>query len=277
MAKKEFDEIGYWSEIKLDIIKEYAQVYLKILNAQDNYQFHHTYIDAFSGAGIHRSKTTQEEIQGSPINALEISPKFSEYHFIDLDGGKLQRLKQQIGQRDDVHYYDVDCNEILIQEIFPQIKYKDFRRALCLLDPYGLHLDWGVIQKASEMKTIEIFLNFPVMDMNRTALWSSPSKVPQSSIERMNRFWGDESWRDVAYDTRGNLFDWLEKQDNETVSLAFRKRLQEIAGFTYVPKPIPMRNTSNAIVYYLFFASHNKTGGKIAQHLFKKYKNRKMR
>ena len=26
-----FDEIGYWSEIKLDIVKEYAQAYSKIL------------------------------------------------------------------------------------------------------------------------------------------------------------------------------------------------------------------------------------------------------
>lgn len=34
-----------------------------------------------------------------------------------------------------------------------------------------LHLDWQVIQTAGNMRSIEIFLNFPIMDMNRNALW----------------------------------------------------------------------------------------------------------
>jgi hypothetical protein len=29
-----YDEIGYWSEIKLDIVKEYAQAYSTIMSAQ---------------------------------------------------------------------------------------------------------------------------------------------------------------------------------------------------------------------------------------------------
>ena len=35
-----------------------------------------------------------------------------------------------------------------------------------------------------------------------------------------------------------------------------------------------MRNTQGAVVYYLFFASQNLTGNKIAEHIFKKYRNR---
>ena len=37
-----FDEINYWSEIKLDIIKEYAAAYSKILNAQKS--LYHIYL-----------------------------------------------------------------------------------------------------------------------------------------------------------------------------------------------------------------------------------------
>lgn len=33
MTASLFDEIGYWSEIKLDIIREYAQAYSTILSA----------------------------------------------------------------------------------------------------------------------------------------------------------------------------------------------------------------------------------------------------
>ena len=43
-----------------------------------------------------------------------------------------------------------------------------------MLDPYGLHLDWEVIETAGKMRSIEIFLNFPIMDMNRNALWRNP-------------------------------------------------------------------------------------------------------
>ena len=90
----------------------------------------------------------------------------------------------------------------------------------------------------------------------------------------MNRFWGDESWRDLAYEKTG-LFDWDEKvAGNEAVVQGYRKRLQEVAGFGYVPDPMPMRNSKGATVYYLFFASQNATGSKIVEHIFKKYRDR---
>ena len=34
-----------------------------------------------------------------------------------------------------------------------------------------------------------------------------------------------------------------------------------------------MRNTKNAIVYYLFFASPNATGAKIVGEIFERYRN----
>jgi len=80
-----FDEIGYWSEVKLDIVKDYASAYSRILAAQINPPLHHVYIDAFAGAGVHVSKTTGEYVPGSPINALLVQPPFREYHLIDID------------------------------------------------------------------------------------------------------------------------------------------------------------------------------------------------
>ena len=77
-----FDIIGYWSEIKLEIVREYAQVYSQILTSN---HLHHVYIDAFAGAGLHLSKTKGEVVPGSPLNALSIRPPFKEFHLIDLD------------------------------------------------------------------------------------------------------------------------------------------------------------------------------------------------
>jgi three-Cys-motif partner protein len=163
----------------------------------------------------------------------------------------------------------------LLDKIFPAIKYNEYKRALCLLDPYGLHLNWEVIYTAGQSQAIEIFLNFPVMDMNMNVLWNNPDKVDQRQIDRMIAFWGDESWRDAAYEKQQGLFDTFEeKTSNRVMAEAFRKRLKDIAGFGYVPEPIPMRNTRGATIYYLFFASPKEVAGKIVREIFDKYKNK---
>jgi three-Cys-motif partner protein len=98
--------------------------------------------------------------------------------------------------------------------------------------------------------------------------------VRPDQIERMNSFWGDESWRDAAYSQSPGLFEQMtDKLGNEAIAEAFRKRLHDAAKFAYVPEPIPMRNKSGATVYYLFFASPNKNGGKIVKEIFAKYRN----
>jgi len=73
-----------------------------------------------------------------------------------------------------------------------------------------------------------------------------------------------------------NLFQMPEKEDNETIAMAFRDRLIKKAGFKYVLDPLPMKNSKGAVVYYLFFASHNETGNKITKYIFQKY-SKKMR
>jgi hypothetical protein len=64
------DEIGRWSEVKLDILRQSAVEYSKILSNQRNPSFFHVYIDAFAEAGYHLSETPGEMVLGSPLNAL---------------------------------------------------------------------------------------------------------------------------------------------------------------------------------------------------------------
>ncbi len=270
-----FDEIGYWSEIKLDIVKDYATEYSKILAAQNNPCLNHVYIDAFAGAGVHISKMTGEYIPGSPTNALNVKPSFREYHFIDLNRTKIALLKRISEGQQNVYVYEGDCNDILLEKVFPRVKYEDYRRGLCLLDPYGLHLSWKVIQGAGQMGTMDLFLNFPVADINRNVLWHNPEGVDPSDIERMNAFWGDNSWRSTAYTEEQGLFGFVqEKASNEKIAEAFRERLRKIANFKHVVKPLPMRNSSGSIVYYLFFASQKPVATDIVEYIFNKYKKR---
>ena len=267
-----FDEIGYWSELKLEIIRKYAEVYSTILASMRDPSFSHVYIDGFAGPGFNISRSTGEPVLGSPLNALGVKPPFCEYYFVDLDGGKAGLLRAAVGDRSDVHVFEGDCNTILVRDVFPRVKFKEYRRGLCLLDPYRLDLNWEVIAMAGASRSIEIFLNFPVMDINRNVLWSMPESVDPGQASRMTAFWGDESWREVAYSTSGHLFGWPVKQPTHNVVDAFRARLKAVAGFKHVPEPIPMRNSKGAVVYYLFFASQKPVAQRIIDDIFAKYR-----
>ncbi len=212
---------------------------------------------------------------GSPLNALKVEPPFDEYHFIDLDGDKLNHLRELAGGYSNVHFYKEDCNSVLLKEVFPRARYSNYRRGLCLLDPYGLHLNWEVIYTAGQEKSIEIFLNFPTQDMNRNIFWHNPEGVNENDIKRMNSFWGDETWRDAIVRRTPGLFETMEERaGHREVAETFRDRLKKVAGFKYVPEPIPMRNATRAVIYYLFFASHNPTAEKIVTDIFNKYRHR---
>jgi len=110
--------------------------------------------------------------------------------------------------------------------------------------------------------------------MNRNVLWRHPEGVDAADLQRMNAFWGDESWRNVAYTTTRDLFGHPEKEDNAVVAEGFRQRLLRVAGFKHVPEPLPMRNSKGATVYYLFFASQKPTAEHIVTDIFNKYRQR---
>ena len=265
-----FDKVGDWSVLKLDIIERYGKAYTKAFNNRGR-KLKKYYIDGFSGAGVHVQKTTGQQVEGSPARALKVYPAFDGFYFIDLNKDKAAYLKNQCKDRSDVHIINDDANTYL-RDLLPTIKFNLFNRALCVLDPYGLHLDWDIIELAGKSRAVDMFLNFPVMDMNRNAIWRSPDKVPQEGIDRMNRFWGDESWRKIAYakSKQENLFSSPddEKQPNRAIVEAFLKRLREVAGFKYVPEPMPMTNSRKAVVYYLFFASEKAVASNIIDSIF---------
>lgn len=275
MSTDEFDVIGFWSEVKLDIVRDYAKEYSKILS-NDRRISKHLYIDAFAGAGIHVSKKTGEYVAGSPLNALYVSPPFSEYHFIDLDEKRVEGLQQLADGNEAVAVHHGNCNDILINTVFPRCRFEDYARALCLLDPYALTVDWQVLETAGRMRSVEIFYNFMIMDGNMNIFRKNPDNVQQSQLDRMDAVWGDHSWRNIAYTRSKDLFgeDLEEKASNDRIAAAFQTRLREVAGFKYVPDPIPMKNSSGATIYYLYFASPNATGNKILKHIFNKYKSK---
>lgn len=270
------DSVGWWSEIKLDVISKYANAYSKIMAAQRKRRFHHVYVDAFAGAGMHISKKTGGVIRGSPLNALNVTPPFGEYYFIEIKPRKLRVLRTLAGERPNVHIIEGDSNVVVPNEVIPKIRYRQFRRGLCFLDPYGLDLDWKVLEGAGQGRSVEVLINFPIHDMNRNVLRHAPEKVRQKDLQRMNRFWGDDSWREVAYASILTLFGKKQvKASVERLLQAFSERLKAVAGFGYVAEPLLFRNSRGVPMYYLFFGSHKAVAAKIVNDIFGKHRERR--
>jgi hypothetical protein len=53
-----------------------------------------------------------------------------------------------------------------------------------------------------------------------------------------------------------------------------RDRLGSVAGFKHVAEPMPMRNSTKAVVYYLMFASQKAVAEEIVRDIFAKYGQR---
>lgn len=124
------------------------------------------------------------------------------------------------------------------------------------------------------MGSVELFLNFMIMDINRNALTRDPSKARANKVAQMTRLCGDDEWLDIGYDKDKTLFgDVVQtKVSNERVAEWFRQRLISKAGFKYVPKPMPMKTKTNSVIYYLYFAGHKSSASKIVTHIFNKYR-----
>ena len=284
------DEIGKWSEMKLAIVGGYAREYAKILHAQHRrgVGFKIYYIDGFSGAGLHRGKTHGELVDGSPLRVLADQREFDRYYLIEKDRAKAEYLQTLCNHRfpdrtDRIFVKSGDCNHVLMEEILPGMAWKNFERVLCLLDPYGLHLDWQVVQKMGngmgKPGMVDLILNFPVLDMNMNILLKGLDEVPASQLAPMDRFWGDDTWRDIVY--KPNLFGGLEKtvrpgeKAYKALADAYRLRLKKEAGFKHVSKPLLMATPgNNAPLYYLFFASPKEVALKVASYIFDKYGKR---
>jgi len=272
------EAIGLWTEIKLQIIREYAAAYTKILKERE-WCRGYGYIDAFAGPGEFVAKQDRDRIiPGSPINALNIEHKFSEYHFIDINQSKIDHLQDLIVGRPEakmVHLHLGDANEILKRMILPNYEYESFKRALCILDPYGLDIEWATIESIGKTRTMDVFLNFPLMDINRNAALKMLEASDPEEGARLTKIWGDDSWKHLAYVEQGDLFSSsvLIKKDegNEILKRGFRERLKQVAGFSFVPEPILMKNRQGGHLYFLFFASHQPVAQNIAEAILRKW------
>ena len=63
-----------------------------------------------------------------------------------------------------------------------------------------------MIEAAGKSGSVDMFLNFMIMDINRNALRKRMEKSLQSKVDQFTRLVGDESWKEAGYRKVETLF-----------------------------------------------------------------------
>ncbi len=261
------DEIGRWSEQKLELLEKYLKAYSVVMNGQKtSWLKEYHYIDAFAGSVKPKMKDTGEYIAGSPLRALEATPPFDVYWFIELSPWRLQQLENLRAQfpTRTMRIRQKDCNEVLRNEVVTELTYASKKRGLVFLDPYGLQVEWNTIKALAKARTLDIFVNFPLMGITR--LLKRDELPGKNALAILNRVMGSSDWIEQIYQPSLQMSFIDEGSISRDVMRAewlarvYANQLDQL--FSFVSEPAIMTNTRNAALYALFLASHNKKAAK---------------
>lgn len=287
MVKHEFG--GDWTEDKLTCLQKYLKAYRTIFSKNPSARHFKTwYVDAFAGTGFRDFSSDQNQqefiysfeegevedihnyFEGSVIKALELDEPFHKYLFIDHKIEYIESLKKI---RDDhptiadrIQIENAEANNFLIKWC-KNIDWKN-NRAVVFLDPYGMEVDWKLIEAIGKTEAIDMWLLFPLgVAVNR--MLTNNTMPPESWANLLTRTFGTDDWKGF-YTEKTQLTLWGEESMvQKNISLRgiedfFTHRLSKV--FPEVARsPLKLKNSKNNPLYLLCFASANRNGVKIAE------------
>ena len=83
---------GPWAQEKLDYLARYIAVFESSMHAKWRVR---NYVDLLAGPGKNRIRDTGAVILGSPLLALTTRYPFTGYHFVELDPGHAEALRDE--------------------------------------------------------------------------------------------------------------------------------------------------------------------------------------
>jgi three-Cys-motif partner protein len=244
------------------------------------------YFDGFAGSGnIQTKKETEEVIEGTARHVLSFDEprKFDFYYFVekDLDNAQLlQRIinKEFPGLTDkSVVAGGDDCNQKLqdMAGFLKSPKGKNYK-AIAFIDPYGMQVKWNALDSLKSLG-VDLWILVPTgIGINR--LLKKKEKSDQVWFETLGKFFGldpkEIEERFYYEDPQMDLFGErkFKKIENavEVAAALYQERLKTV--FKYVSEPLPLRNSTNAVLFHFMSASNVPVAVKIANDIIKKEK-----
>ena len=295
-----------WTTEKLNAFQKYVEAYLTIMDTnKQKYGWKTLYFDGFAGSGdLKKNNNTSEEIANAPSlldfdiaevetevykgaaeRVLNLKKKFDYYYFIDLNGESLNKLRERLSQFDMGHklqFRDEDANKS-IKDMAAALRKDKKLKALVLLDPFGMQINWESIELLKGTSS-DVWILIPSgMIINR--LLYRNGKMKPAYIQKLCSFFGmtEEEIRNEFYTEKvsSTLFGeetTIQKNEGSIRKIAdlYIRRLKEIWS-NVSDEPLVMNNTKNVAIFHFVFASNNAIAKRIAKQIVssKRYENDK--
>lgn len=242
-----------WTENKAKLIQRYLQYFVFITK-------HGTYIDGFAGP----QERAFHDMWTAKL-VLESQPRWLRHFFLcDADPdqvGSLESLRKGLAPRKrgeprrNIEIFSGDFNE-KVDQVLSSGVITEKEAAFALLDQRTFECQWQTVAKLAAHKKqgnkIELLYFLPIKWLHRSI---SGLKDP----EPLDRWWGHDSWRDLA------------KANTVSISRAFCERVRSVFDYRSVmPWAIHESETGGAVMYYLIHATDHPEAPKLMSRAYRK-------
>lgn len=291
---------GMWTEQKLDTFESYVRAYLTIMNSfRDKFHWKLLYFDGFAGSGTRKNDDPDREVkklktlfgdqlidntdlsvyQGAAerIVRLESTMRgFDYYYFIDKQEDNCTALELKLSKYNTVGRKVFRPGDANMQALYlaNALRRDKNMKALALLDPFGMQINWEVIESLSG-PNIDLWILIPSgVIVNRLLKTTGELMYP----DRLVQFFGlpEQELMDRFYVRKKELTlfgeeETIEKKSHciERIAELYVERLGELFPFV-TPEPLVMKNNHNVPIFHFVCASFNQTAVKIAQQIIDK-------
>lgn len=257
------DDLPMRSSNAYAVDKLYAlEAYIKMAQTAMKYQnwSSRNYIDLEAGPG--KNRIGDQVYLGSPLIALTKPDPFDRYWFNELEDEPFEALQTRIShypRKHRVKLLQLDANEavdLIVNKIIQEDQFAASQGTrpsfnIAFLDPLGLEVQWQTVEKLGRIKKMDLIINFSTSAINRNL----------HQPEVIDRYFGNQSWRQFI-----NIGDHVQRR-RKMIDL-YLEQLKQLGYWILNDDElgyhdISMKNTRNAEVYSLIFASKNKLGDKL--------------
>jgi three-Cys-motif partner protein len=237
---------GEWAKEKLYYLKRYLDIFSVGMRQKWADQLY--YVDLFAGPGRCRIRGTNEEVDGSPLIALNF--RFAKYIFIESDEECYRALVARVkslAPEKDVKVIRGDCNDQIGEIEFPQ-----GGLGLAFIDPTGVSpLAFDTIRELSRGRRIDLIINFH----EGMGIRMNLHQYSESERNALNRFMGSARWQERQRRSPASLNTVCKE-----IAKEYLANLSELGYLASDTDRIPVRTDQNALLYYLVFASKDPRG-----------------
>lgn len=258
---------GFWTEQKLAMLADYLPAFTTASKRAPT----KLYLDLFAGDARNFSRTTGEEIDGSPRVALLAEPPFTKVVLFELPSlaARLEAdLRTEFPGRD-LTVVPGDCNDTIDMTLAGLAPLR-WSPTFALVDQYAAEIRWPTLDTLAQFRAgprkTELWLLFAPSMLPR-GLASEDSVAAERFQQRVDAMFGTHDLRSLherckageisAADLRADLVNLM------------RWRLETELGYA-VTHTFEMKNTRGVPLYEMIFATDDKTGNKIMRSIYEK-------